>query len=115
MTRPIQRRAARVLLVDERGRVLLFRGFDPGRPQAGTWWFTPGGGVEGDESSEEAARRELFEETGFRVAEMGAVVLRRHVDHEFEGRLYSQEEEFFWVGCGAFPVSERGWTPTERQ
>jgi 8-oxo-dGTP pyrophosphatase MutT (NUDIX family) len=41
-----KRRAARVILIDERGRVLLLRGSDPGRPEAGTWWFTPGGGVE---------------------------------------------------------------------
>jgi hypothetical protein len=33
-----------VLLLDDAGRVLLFRGGDPAAPERGTWWITPGGG-----------------------------------------------------------------------
>ena len=63
----IDRRAARVLLVDATDRVLLFRGFDPARP--GTrYWFTPGGGLDAGETPAEGAARELAEETGLRVA-----------------------------------------------
>ena len=46
----IDRVAARVLVVDRDGAVLLLRGGDPHRPEAGTWWFTPGGGVDDGES-----------------------------------------------------------------
>jgi len=95
--------------------VLLFRGGDPGRPQAGTWWFTPGGGIDPGESTESAARRELKEETGLAVARIGPVVLRRHVEHEFEGVRYAQEEEFFAVRCSRFELSQAGWTATERR
>jgi 8-oxo-dGTP pyrophosphatase MutT (NUDIX family) len=109
------RQAARILLLDPHGRVLLFRGGDPGRPNAGTWWFTPGGGVEHGEASAQAARRELREETGLEVGEMGEVVLRRRVEHEFEGQKYLQEEEFFLVRCPVFEVVESGWTESERR
>src|SRR5699024_5779123 len=62
------RRAARVLLLDDRDRLLLVRGHDvddPGR----TWWFTLGGGIDPGESAREAAVREVQEETGLRIAE----------------------------------------------
>jgi len=62
----VDRRAGRVLLVDRAGRALLLHGGDPARP-AERWWFTPGGGLSGDETAAEGAARELFEETGLRV------------------------------------------------
>lgn len=60
------RRAARVLLIDDAGRALLFHGGDPVRPEQ-RWWFTPGGGLGADETPAQGAARELFEETGVRV------------------------------------------------
>lgn len=54
-------RAAGILFLAEDGRALLMR--RTGRDHAGEWAF-PGGGVEGDESPEDCARRELLEETG---------------------------------------------------
>ena len=32
--------------LDAEGRLLLFRTVEPGRPELGTWWELPGGGVE---------------------------------------------------------------------
>lgn len=62
------RRAARVILVDARERVLLWECvLDPARPEAGTCWVTTGGGIEPGESLAEAAVRELAEETGLVV------------------------------------------------
>ncbi|GAA4750046.1 NUDIX hydrolase [Gordonia alkaliphila] len=56
--------AASVVLVDEDGRVLLVkRGHDPQRGR----WSVPGGHVEPGETFEEAAVREVHEETGLEV------------------------------------------------
>ena len=110
-----RRRAARVILVDDDGRVLLFRGGDPARPEAGTWWFTPGGGIDDGESAEDAARREVREETGFEVAELGPVVLERRVEFEVEGRRFDQEEVFFRVVVAGFVPDDRGWTDLEQR
>ena len=58
-------------MVDDRARVLLLRGRDPADPSAGRWWFTPGGGVDPGETVEQAARREIAEETGLVAADLG--------------------------------------------
>ena len=67
MTVPLERRAARVLLVDEAGRVLLQNCCDPADPAAGSWWNTMGGGIDPGETPEQAAVREVHEETGWHV------------------------------------------------
>ena len=52
------RKVARVVLLDPKDRVLLLHGHEPDDP-ADAWWFTPGGGLEGDETHEEAALRDV--------------------------------------------------------
>jgi 8-oxo-dGTP pyrophosphatase MutT (NUDIX family) len=91
----VHREAARVLLLDGSSRVLLFHGCDPARPQDGTWWFTPGGGAEGDETPEQTARRELWEETGLRVEGLEGPVAERTTEFGFDGVAYRQHEHYF--------------------
>jgi 8-oxo-dGTP pyrophosphatase MutT (NUDIX family) len=89
----IHRQVARVLLFDGRDRLLLFHVRDPSDPTGDVWWYLPGGGMDPGESPEQAARRELFEETGIENAEIGPVVLeRRGVRFRFGGRDFEQDE-----------------------
>lgn len=92
----VQRRAARVLLLDGAGRVLLLHGSDPGRP-GHTFWFTVGGGLDDGESYHDAAVRELREETGLvlTAADLTGPVWRQQTRFPFAGEWYMQEQVFF--------------------
>jgi 8-oxo-dGTP pyrophosphatase MutT (NUDIX family) len=109
------RLAARVLVIDPDGRVLLFRGFDPGRPDDGTWWLTPGGGVDEGETLEDAARRELFEETGLTVDDVGPRLFDRRIEFDFESVHYDQTEHYFCVRAEQFAITREGWLDHERR
>jgi TDG/mug DNA glycosylase family protein len=65
-----ERTAVRALLVDDRGRVLLFRYGD----DYGSWWIPPGGGQEPGEDDLETLRRELREECGLRDVAVGPLL-----------------------------------------
>jgi len=92
----IDRRAARVLLLDPAGRVLMLHGWDPARPSH-TYWFTVGGGLEPGETPLDAAVREAFEETGLRLsaADLVGPVRTDTVSFPFDGSWFSQEQSFF--------------------
>jgi 8-oxo-dGTP pyrophosphatase MutT (NUDIX family) len=112
---PTARLAARVLVVDPDGCVLLFRGYDPARPEAGAWWITPGGGVGDGERVDDAARRELHEETGLAVDDVGPVLFERRVVFRFEDDHFDQTEHFFCVRAERFAVNSSGWTDLEQR
>jgi 8-oxo-dGTP pyrophosphatase MutT (NUDIX family) len=108
-----QRPAARILLVDGRGRTLLFR-FVPedGRPP---FWVTPGGAVDPGESYPEAARRELREEVGL-DRDCGPEVARRLVEFlTLEGVEVEADERYFRVDIDSCDVDPAGHTPLERR
>jgi 8-oxo-dGTP pyrophosphatase MutT (NUDIX family) len=89
-----KRKAARVVLLDRLGRVLLLRARDPADPSKPPWWEIPGGGMERNETSAEAARRELREETGIVDVEIGPCVWVQHANFDFGGFHFDQDE---WI------------------
>ena len=100
---PTLRRAARVLLLDGERRVLLVRF----RYQGRIWWATPGGGLEDGETHEDAARREVAEETSFELQELGPLIWTREEVFRFEGHLYRQQERYFVANVPAFDPRPR--------
>lgn len=115
MTVPLERRAARVLLLDDRGRILLQHCCDPAAPGAGSWWNTTGGGIDDGETPQQAAARELVEETGLAVdaADLGHVVHQRLTRFEFGGSSYAQSEDYFLLRTAAFEAAPTGHSDLE--
>ena len=113
----LERSAGRVLVIDDRDRLLLFEGFDPTDPAVGGWWFTVGGGVEGDESVAECALRELAEETGIEVGADRLVgpVLVRDAEFDFLDLHLLSHETFHAVRVPACEVRPRLVTEVERR
>ena len=112
---PTERVAARVLVIDPDGCVLLFRGFDPHRPELGSYWFTPGGGLDEGETFEDAARRELREETGLVVEHLGPRLFEQRIEFKFEESHFSQTEWFFCVRSERFALDNSGWDDIEQR
>jgi 8-oxo-dGTP pyrophosphatase MutT (NUDIX family) len=112
VTDRVPRPAARILLLDPEGRILLFR-FDPDdRPP---FWCTPGGALDPGESHEVAARRELLEETGI-DADCGPELFRRLAEFTtIEGVPVIADERYFLVRTDAPEINTGGHTPLERR
>ncbi|MGW1763173.1 NUDIX hydrolase [Streptomyces sp. NPDC002073] len=111
---PGARQVSRVVLLDPRDRILLLHGFEPADP-ADHWWFTPGGGLEGAETREQAALRELAEETGITRVELGPVLWRRYCSFPFDGRRWEQDEWYFLARTDQTETAPAGLTELERR
>ncbi|MEO3752864.1 NUDIX domain-containing protein [Streptomyces sp. B6B3] len=111
--RPV-RRSARVLLLDAADRLLLFRMKDA-TPGA-FCWITPGGGVRRAERVRAAAARELWEETGLRVAprDLGARVAWTGGRAEFSWASGYFEDVFFLHRVRAHEVDTSHMEELER-
>ena len=112
-----RRLSARFLILDPTGRVLLFRFvYRRGALAGQDFWGTPGGGVDDGETLEQAALRELAEETGLRLQSLGPEVARREVALQLpDGEHVLQDERFFLIRDADNTLSRDNWTDLERE
>lgn len=113
LPQPTVRHAARAIVIDDRGRTLLFRARVPGG-HGRFIWITPGGGINEGEDEASCVRREVYEETGLREFELGPCVwLRDHTFRWGDGML-RQVESYFVVRTAAFEVTTENHEELER-
>ena len=95
----LRRPAARVVLLDAERRVFLVNAEDPADHRKPPWWEIPGGGMDPGESSEDACRRELVEETGITEVDMGPCIWTQHVEFDFGGLHFDSNERIHVAWC----------------
>ncbi len=86
------RKAARVILLDDRKRVLYLKAHEPNTGRY--FWVMPGGGLKRNENFEDAAIRETFEETGISIRLGPFVWIRRH-QYIWKEKPFDQYEHYF--------------------
>ena len=112
-----QRPSSRLLVVNRRRELLLFR-FEHKEGALGgqTFWATPGGGLDEGESYEDAARRELFEEVGLQMGDVGSQVAQRTARFVLpSGDPVLADERFFLIQLDELAVSDANWTALEQE
>lgn len=110
----VHRLTSRVVLFDRDGRILLFLTTAPDASGVARW-ITPGGGVDPGESHHEGALRELREETGLVLDDLGEPVWSHDFDVTWDAADHDTgHAEFYTATVDAFEPSSAEWTEEER-
>jgi 8-oxo-dGTP pyrophosphatase MutT (NUDIX family) len=115
MTSPVTapRIGARVLLLDEHDRVLLMHARDPDNP-SNHWWELPGGGLDHGETLEQAAIREVTEETGIELDHVGPQIWIRESRFRYRNRDHHRIDHIFLARRPGITATV-ATTPTENE
>ena len=107
------RATSRVLLIDPTGAVLMFLQYGKDR-SVPPRWITPGGGVDPGEDHDQAAIRELHEETGLVLDSIAAPFFEEDFDPDQRWHPY-QRGHWAWYErrVERFDPVRDGWTEEE--
>jgi 8-oxo-dGTP pyrophosphatase MutT (NUDIX family) len=118
------RRTARVILCKANQQIFLLNThFDP-EVGLGPRWLTPGGGIDPGETIQQAALRELFEETGLKLEpeQLGELVWQSQGRWDWaDGVNFHTYEDYFYLvrlerlGNADFILDDSGWTVDEHR
>jgi len=109
--------AARILLISPFHRLLLFKiHYKTGALAGRSYWATPGGKLRVGETFEEAAIRELLEETGIAVEDVGLSLARKEFPWQLsDGEHVLAVENYYIVRALEEQCSSESWTPQEHE
>ncbi|HEJ9438703.1 TPA: NUDIX domain-containing protein [Proteus mirabilis] len=112
-TRP----ASRLIILSPESHILLFKFSHKNDALKGkTYWATPGGGLEYNESFEQAALRELFEEMSLIRKTAGPQITSRTFPMMLpSGENVLAEERFFIINADKSDIDFSGWSNNEKE
>ena len=104
------RNQARGFVLNDAGQVVLVKYEDtepvnPAEPDILKYWVLPGGGIEPGETYEQAVAREVLEETGVEVTEVGRRIHVLEKELIYAGKLHRMHAEYYLSRCAGQPVA----------